>query len=77
MKIKPTMNFKLRDSVPIKRQPLIYDIKNCRHSSLFMGCSPLQLLCNRIVNYTQLATFNTANRQTAQMLKMICGEKRI
>ena len=23
-------------------------IKNCRHSGLFKGCSPLQLLCNLI-----------------------------
>jgi len=37
-------------------------IKNCRGSSLFKGCSPLQLLCNLIGNRPQSATFHTANR---------------
>ena len=37
-------------------------IKNCRNSSLFKGCSPLQLLCNLTGNRPQSATFHTAKR---------------
>ncbi|MCU4177725.1 hypothetical protein [Carboxylicivirga sp. N1Y90] len=35
-------------------------IKNCRDSRLFMGCSPLQLMCNLTGNRPQSATFHTA-----------------
>jgi hypothetical protein len=44
-----------------ERQPVTRGIKNCRDSSLFKGCSPLQLLCNLIGNRPQSATFHTAN----------------
>lgn len=43
-------------------QLLTSGIKNCRVSSKFKGCSPLQLLCNLTGNRTQSATFHTANR---------------
>ncbi|NJL77218.1 MAG: hypothetical protein HC892_21565 [Saprospiraceae bacterium] len=42
-------------------QALTRGIKNCRDSTLFKGCSPLQLLCNLIGNRPQSATFHTAN----------------
>jgi hypothetical protein len=44
-----------------KLRALTRGIKNCRDSSLFKGCSPLQLLCNLIGNRPQSATFHTAN----------------
>jgi len=46
-------------------QLLTSGIKNCRVSSKFKGCSPLQLLCNLTGNRTQSATFHTANRYRA------------
>ncbi len=36
------------------------DIKNCRDSRLFNGCSPLQLLCNLTGKHLQSSTFHTA-----------------
>jgi hypothetical protein len=45
----------------IKPEPITRGIKNCRDSSLFKGCSPLQLLCNLTGNHPQSATFHTAN----------------
>jgi len=43
-------------------QLLTSGIKNCRDSSKFKGCSPLQLLCYLTGNRPQSATFHTANR---------------
>ncbi len=50
----------MKDKEP---QPITRGIKNCRDSRLFMGCSPLQLLCNLTGNRPQSATFHTANRR--------------
>jgi hypothetical protein len=45
-----------------KKRQVTRGIKNCRDSKLFIGCSPLQPLCNLIGNRPQSATFHTANR---------------
>ena len=40
--------------------PITRGIKNCRDSTIFKGCSPLQRLYNLTENHPQSATFHTA-----------------
>jgi len=45
-----------------ERQHLTSGIKNCRDSSKFKDCSPLQLSCRLTGNRPQSATLHTAIR---------------
>lgn len=48
-----------------KRQQVTHAINNCRDSTLFMGCSPHQVLNGLIGNRPQSATIHSAIRWRA------------
>lgn len=45
-----------------ERQPVTRVIKNCRVSSLFKGCSPLQLSCDLTGKYHTIGYYSYTQR---------------